>query len=211
MDSLNTIFIIIITSAISILAFNKVELFDKLKFNAYMIWHKKEYGRILSHGLIHGGWMHLGINMYVLYSFGSAVEAAFKDPYFFPNTYQYGSFMYLAMYIIAIAASSLIAIFRYKNNHSYNAVGASGAVSAVAFAFILLAPTQSIQFILLPFIKLPAYIFGVAYLAYSYYMSTKGRDNIAHEAHFAGAVFGIIFPLILNYKLVDYFFYIIFN
>ena len=97
-----TLFIIIITSIISILAFNNHELFNRLKFNSYLVWHKKNYARLLSHAIIHGGWMHLIINMYVLWIFGRFVEQAFSEVNVFPGTYEYGKFLYVFMYILAV-------------------------------------------------------------------------------------------------------------
>lgn len=203
--SVTTLFLIIATIAVSMKAFNDRETTDKLKFNAYMVMKKKEYYRILSHALIHNSWMHLGVNMFVLYSFGEVVETLFSFPELFPKTYYYGNFLYVMMYVLAAAFASVPALLKHKNNHSYNAVGASGAVSAVAFASILLYPQGKIQFILFPFIDIPNVVFGLAYLGYSYYMSKNSRDNIAHDAHFAGAIFGLLFPILLNPSLFSRF------
>lgn len=196
-----TIFLIVITTGISILALNNIELFNKLKFNAYMVWHKKEYARLLTHSLVHGSWMHLFFNMYVLWMFGKMIEPTFSSPDFFPYTYKYGKMLYILMYVLAIPISSLLSLFKHKNNHYYNSVGASGAVSAIVFTTILLAPKLPLGIIFIP-IQLPAYIFGLLYLAYTFYMSKKGKDNIGHDAHFIGSLFGIIFPIILNPSLV---------
>lgn len=209
-QSFTTLFLIFATIAVSVKAFNDKETFDKLKFNAYMVFQKKEYYRIISHALIHGSWMHLGINMFVLYSFGGMVETLYSHPILFPKTFYYGKFLYVLMYILAAAFASIPALLKHKNNHSYNAVGASGAVSAVAFTTILLYPQGKIQFILFPFIDIPNVIFGVAYLGYSYYMSKNSKDNIAHDAHFAGAVFGLLFPLLLNPSLFSRFINLVF-
>ena len=187
-----TILIIIITSLISVLAFSNYELFNKLKFNAYMVVHKKQYARLLTNGLVHSGWLHLIINMYVLWIFGRFVESAFIQ------ILPIGRILYTVMYVFAIPFSSIPALIKHKNNHYYNAVGASGAVSAVVFTTILLAPRTSLFIMFIP-IPVPAYVFGLLYLIYSYYMSKRGGiDNIAHDAHFAGSVFGFTFPLIFE-------------
>ncbi len=185
------LFLIIITSAVSVLAFNNYELFNKLKFNAYLVWNKKQYLRLLSHALVHGSWMHLIVNMYVLWIFGEFVENAFIR--IFPS----GMFLFILMYLLSIPFSTLPALLKNKNNHYYNAVGASGAVSAIVFTAILLQPKMSLFIIFIP-IPIPAYIFGALYLTYSYFMSKRGKDGIAHDAHFAGSVFGFTFPIILN-------------
>jgi membrane associated rhomboid family serine protease len=175
-----------------------------------MVWHKKEWSRMISNALVHGGWIHLFINMYVLYMFGNTVEQAFKLPDFFPDTYKFGNYMFIAMYLLSIPFSSMISLLRHKNNHSYNAVGASGAISAVVFTYILIMPKAPMRIIFIP-IDIPAYILGAGYLIYSYIMGQKSYDNIAHEAHFSGAIFGFTFPLILNINLIIDFFYQIIN
>jgi len=185
-----TLFLVAVTSIVSIIAFNNHELMDKAKFNAYMVYHKRDYGRLLSHGLVHSGWMHLLVNMYVLYLFGGNIETLFS--LFSAN----GKFWYIFMYVTALVVASLPSLFKHKDNHYYNAVGASGAVSAVVFSLILIAPTEKFGFLLIPGLRFPAYVFGALYLAYTYYMVKRGKDNIAHEAHFAGSVYGFFFPLI---------------
>jgi len=199
-----TLFLIIVSSVISFLAFSNLDLFNKLKFNAYMVWYKKEYIRLFSHSLIHSGWMHLIFNMYVLWMFGSMIEDTFSSSDFFPNTYKYGKVLYLLMYVLAIPIATIPSLIKHKNNHYYSSVGASGAVSAVVFTTILLAPTMPLGIIFIP-IQLPAYVFGLLYLGYSYYMSKRDKDNIAHDAHFVGSIFGLIFPIILNPSLIEYF------
>jgi membrane associated rhomboid family serine protease len=199
-----TLFIISLTSLISILAFNRLELLNKLKFNAYLVWVKKDVMRIFSHALVHSGWFHLIINMYVLWIFGGAVERAFIDSVIFPNTHTFGKFFYILMYVLAVPVSSIPALFKHKNNQYYNSVGASGAVSAIVFTMILLAPDTRLGILFIP-LSVPAYIFGILYLAYSYFMSRRDTGNIAHDAHFVGSVFGFVFPIMLNPHLFQSF------
>ncbi len=194
-----TLFFIIITCAISLMGFGNKELFDKLKFNAYMVYHRKEWYRLFSHGLLHADYMHLAFNMIALYSFGDNVEMYFKAVFGIK-----GLFYYSLMYISALCVSSLPSLLQHKNDHTYNAIGASGAVSAVLFAAILFDPFISIGFIFIP-IPIPGWVFGPAYLLYSHYMGKKGIDNIGHDAHFYGAVYGFLFPVLLNYKVLIYF------
>ena len=134
-----TIFLIALTVLISILAFNRRDIFDKLKFNAYYIHKDKDWYRFLSYGLVHAGWTHLLINMFVLYSFGEIVEQLFFY-YFEFKGYVY----FLLLYLGGIGFSTLFDYGKYKNDIYYNAVGASGAVSAVVFASILLYPAGKI-------------------------------------------------------------------
>jgi len=184
-----TIFLIAVTVIISVLAFNNLDLFNKLKFNAVMVTQKKDYSRLFSHALIHADWMHLIVNMFVLYSFGQVVETSFSV--LFPA----GNFIYVLMYVLAVPFASIPSLLKHKNNVSYNSVGASGAVMAVLFASILLSPNGTLMIFPIP-IPIKSWIFGIIYLGYSYFMSKKSNDNIAHDAHFAGAIFGFIFPII---------------
>jgi membrane associated rhomboid family serine protease len=177
-------------------------MFAKLQFNPYQVYHRKEYFRLLSHGFIHADWMHLIVNMFVLYSFGNVVESYFKQleamgVIHFPILYF--TFLYLAAIVIA----SLTTLIKYKDNIMYNSVGASGGVSAILFCSIFFAPYNPIGLYFV--IKIPGIIFGILYLVYSQYMSKKNVDNVNHDAHFIGAVFGFIFPLIIKFSLIHVF------
>lgn len=192
-----TIVIIIITCGISFWAWQNDNLFNKLIFNPYKINNNKQWYRFFSCALLHADFTHLLINMFVLYSFGQYIEEVYK--YYIPG----GIATYLFMYILSVAASNLKTYFQHKENSWYNAVGASGAVSAVVFAFILFAPTEKILFFgVLP---IPAFIYGLMYLAYSQYMAKNSKDNIGHDAHFYGALFGFVFTGILNPNLFTLF------
>ena len=192
--------ILIATVIVSIMAFGNAELFNKLVFNAYNIKHRKESWRFVSYALVHSGWLHLLVNMWVLYSFGNNVEHTFL--------YMYGvkgRVYYLLLYAGGILFSTLYDYGKNKDNPYYNAVGASGAVSAVVFASILMYPNSGIYLFPIPF-ALPAWIFGLLYLAYSVYMAKNGRDNIGHNAHFYGAIFGIVFTVIAVPHVISNFF-----
>lgn len=196
--SLN-LFFIILTVGVSILAFRNQELFDKLKFNAYMVFHQKEWYRLFSYGLIHSNrdLFHLIINMFVLYSFGGLVEGYFEKFSEIGLLGWHHKIYYGALYVLAIPISTIASLIKHKHDHSYNAVGASGAVSAVVFASILFDPASPVYIFFIP-IPIPGIIFALIYLGYSHYMSKKNIDNIGHDAHFWGAVFGFVFPLLLN-------------
>lgn len=194
-----TLFIIIITTVVSILAFSQADIFERLKFNPWLIKNSRQWYRFFTYGLLHADWIHLLINMMVLYSFGDNVEQAFRL-YFGPKATVY----YLALYIGALAISVIASYQKQKENYSYNAVGASGAVSAVVFSSIILFPWGKIFLFLIPF-PIPAPIFGILYLIYSAWMARKAQDNIGHDAHFWGAVFGIVFTIALKPVLFLYF------
>ncbi|MFP4024000.1 MAG: rhomboid family intramembrane serine protease [Thiohalospira sp.] len=203
-----TIFIIIITSLISILAFGNRELFEKLQLNPYRVYHKKEWYRLISHGFLHADWIHLIINMIVLLSFGSAVENIFKQ-LAANGVIKSPIFVFVLLYFISMVAATLTTVFKQKDNTWYNSVGASGAVSAVIFTSIFFQPLARLY--LYAVIPIPGIVFGVLYLGYSHYMSKKGGDNINHDAHFIGAVVGFIFPLFLDPSLIHIFLDQLFN
>ncbi len=193
-----TWFIIGTTVLISYLAFQNPDLASKLQFNAAHVVHRKEYYRLVSHAFIHANWTHLLINMMVLYFFGRNVEA-YLGHYFGTR----GTFYYLLLYFGGILASNIWSLIKNQNNYYYNAVGASGAVSAVLFATIFFDPWGLLY--LFAIIPVPGILFGVAYLIYSYQMSKKQHDNVAHDAHFLGAVFGFVFPVLLRPGLFEQF------
>jgi len=198
-----TIIIIIFTCAISFYAWNNNELYQKLIFNPYSVFHRKEYFRMFSSALLHADIPHLAINMFVLYSFSQLVEPYYRS--YMPM----GLTTYLALYILSVAAANMKTLYDNKNNVWYNAVGASGAVSAIVYAFVLIAPTDNLYFFgLLP---IPAFIFGFLYLAYSQYMAKRAKDNIGHDAHFYGAVFGFVFTGLLKPDLFPQFIHQIIN
>ncbi|HTX88836.1 MAG TPA: rhomboid family intramembrane serine protease [Bacteroidales bacterium] len=191
--------IIAVTAVVSILAINQRELFDRLKFNAYDVKHGNQWYRFFTYGLLHAGYFHLFINMIVLWSFGGIVEKYFE--LYFPTKH---SLYYLLLYGGGLILSIIPAFGKHKNDVFYNSVGASGAVSAVIFSSIVLYPLGKIYFFFVP-IGIPAPIFGILYLAYEAYMSRRGGDNIGHDAHFWGAVFGLVFTIALKPSLVTIF------
>jgi membrane associated rhomboid family serine protease len=184
--------IILITGVVSYLAFNNRDLFDKLKFNAWYIKHDREWYRFFSYGLLHAGWGHLLINMFVLWSFSSVVMQFFTRDFG-----QIANLYFLLLYIGGVLFATLWDFAKNRENIYYNAVGASGAVAAVVFASIILYPNGKIFFFFIP-VGIPSWLFGILYLAYSAYMGKRSRENIGHNAHFWGAMFGIIFTLLIN-------------
>jgi membrane associated rhomboid family serine protease len=196
-----TLIIVGITIVVSIAAMNNMELKNKLMFNAYMINHRKEWYRFFSNGLIHADWIHLGFNMYALWMFGKGVETMYS----FENVYGVkGPLFFILLYIGGLVMSSLYSYEKNKNNIYYNSLGASGAVSAVIFAFIILNPTVQLGLLFIP-ISIPAYIFGFLILGVEHYLSRRGDTGIAHDAHFWGSIFGVVFTIALKPSLaVDF-------
>lgn len=195
--------IIIPIAFTSFKAFKSESLFNKLLFNAYRIKHFKEWYRFFSHGLVHGDMMHLGFNMYVLWIFGDIVMDFF--------TYYFGvvaNLAFLGLFIPSLFFSSLGSYFKHKDNVHYNAVGASGAVSAIVFASILLYPEGKMGLLFLPFM-IPSWLFGLLYLAFTAYMDKKQMDNIGHNAHFWGSIYGVVFILLLRPETFIHFYQVI--
>ncbi len=184
--------IIIITVLVSILSFNDRNLFERLKFNAFDIKHSKEGWRFFTYGFVHADWIHLLVNMFVFHSFANIVYTIYGYHFGFK-----AGFYFILLYVGGILFSTLWDFGKHKDNAFYSAVGASGAVSAVVFASILLYPQGEISLMFLP-IPMPAAVFGLLYLIYSAYMAKRGKDNIGHNAHFWGAIFGIVYTIALK-------------
>lgn len=190
------ILLILITSAVSVAAFGNHNLMAGLQFNPYHVKHSGQWYRTITYGLVHADWLHLGINMYVLYSFGSLTLDSYVL-YFGLKGY----FYFVLLYIGALAFSVLPDFRKHKDNFGYNAVGASGAVAAVVFAAIVIYPMGKIGIIFLPF-RVPAIVFGILYLVYSAYMSRRNVDNIGHSAHFWGSVYGAVLTVAFKPELI---------
>jgi len=164
---------------------------SRFQLNPYMVIHRGEWFRIITHGFLHADYMHLFVNMFVLFMFGNAVEEYFYA-YFREKAILYLTLMYFG----AISASVITTLQKHKNDVWYNGVGASGAVSAVLFSSVLFQPIASLC--LYGILCLPGFIWAVVYLVYSYYMGKRGLDNTNHDAHIYGAVFGVAFTLLLR-------------
>ncbi|HPI70655.1 MAG TPA: rhomboid family intramembrane serine protease [Tenuifilaceae bacterium] len=197
-----TVVLIIFTAVISIIALNNKRLMEKLLLRPYYIVHNKEWYRVLSHAFIHADLIHLLVNMLVLLSFGLYLEEIF-DHLKEIGVIKFPVLHFLTLYFGGIVISCLSTIRKYKDTIYYRGVGASGAVSAVVFINIFFNPLDNLY--LFGVIPIPAVVFGAAYLIYSRYMSKKASDGINHSAHFAGAIFGFIYPLLIDPSLVSIF------
>ncbi|MCX7650667.1 MAG: rhomboid family intramembrane serine protease [Flavobacteriales bacterium] len=188
-----SLLIIVFTAGTSLLAFQNSTLFQNLRFNAWLVRHKGHLYRFFTSGLVHANALHLILNMYVLYLFGPYVESQFIQ---FENQVWKGRLVFAFLYLSALPLSTLYSFDKYKNQPHYNAVGASGAISAVVFAFIALRPEASMGLLWIPFLRLPAVVMGGLYLLYSWVMARRGHDNIGHDVHFFGALYGFLFIFI---------------
>ena len=188
-----TLLIIIFTCIISILAFTNREIMSRFQLNPYMVIHRGEWFRVITHGFLHANYLHLIINMFVLFMFGGAVEEYFRA-YFREKAILYLTLMYFGAIFISVIST----LHKHKNDVWYNGVGASGAVSAVLFSSVLFQPLTQLCLYGIPFLCLPGFIWAIVYIVYSYYLGKKGTDNINHDAHLYGALFGIAFTLLLR-------------
>ncbi len=200
-----TTYILIALSVISsIYAWNRKEKLYAWMLNPYSVIHRRHYYRIISSGFIHNDWVHLIFNMITLYFFGSNMEYVFVALY---GTS--GIVYYLILYFLGMVVADIPSIVKHRNNPNYNSLGASGAVSAVLFASILFNPTNRICLYLA--LCMPGFIFGALYIIYSYYSGRRMADNINHDAHLYGALFGIVFSIFIRPSVISTFFEQILN
>jgi membrane associated rhomboid family serine protease len=183
--------IAIVTILYSLNAFRRVAAFDRYLFSVERVLRYKQYYRLLSVGLVHADWKHLGFNMYALLSFAGAVEAI-TSPW-----------QMLILYVVSLLGGSLCLLYFHRNDNAYEAVGASGAVSGVIFASIVVFPSISVSPLFMPF-SMPGWLFGLLYTLYTIYGIKSLHDNVAHEGHLGGALSGIIAICLLNLNVLRY-------
>ena len=184
MSELETVLLCLLTGGISLLGFRYPELSDRLLFRPERILAQREWYRLLSSALIHVDWMHLFFNIVALYSFGETVEAL------------HGPLVLLLIYWASVLGGSLLSLFLHRN-HDYSALGASGGVCGVMFASILLVPGMSIGTLFVP-VRIPGPVFAAFYLAATFFALRRGVGNIGHDAHFGGAVVGLLLALAVD-------------
>lgn len=190
-----TIIIILITCAVSLTLMNNPRGRERLIFHPVTIKQSGHWHRFLSSGFIHADLPHLAINMFVFWSFGTAIEQ-----YYFPQVFGDSAIPYfLALYFGGIVVSSIPSYVRHHNDPRYAALGASGGVASVVFAVILFAPWQNLY--LYGVVGIPQIIAGVLYLVYSWYKDKRATDNIGHLAHLTGAVWGFVFTALMEPRL----------
>jgi len=179
-----------VTVVVSWMAFERPRLMDRLTLWPPAIARRHEYDRLVTYGFVHADWMHLLFNMMTLYFFGPLSER------FYAATM--GPLAYPLFYLSAMVAAILPTYLRHRNDATYRSLGASGAVAAVLFTFVLLNPWATIYVFVLP---CPAIIFGVLYLGYSAWADRQGHGNINHAAHLWGAVYGMAFAIVAEPRL----------
>ncbi|MDC7805418.1 rhomboid family intramembrane serine protease [Luteimonas sp BLCC-B24] len=189
-----TLVLIAITVLVSWQAFERPQLLGRLILWPPAIDRHRQYDRLLTHGFIHADWQHLLFNMITLFFFGGTIERAFA-PYI-------GPVGFLLFYLSAILVAILPTYLRHRHDPNYRSLGASGAVSAVLFASILIDPWS---LLLVFFIPMPAIVFGVCYIGYSIWMDRRGGDNINHSAHLWGAGYGVLFTVMMEPRIIGVF------
>lgn len=189
----HTVTLIIITVAISLLAFNNNNVMNRLIFWPPAM-QRGQYDRFITHGFVHADGTHLLFNMITLFFFGSVIESFYRQ-----YLYDLGFVLfYLGGLVMAILPSYL----KHKNNPHWASLGASGAVSAVLFAYILFQPWN---LIFVFFIPVPAIIFAVLYVSYSIWSGKRGNSNINHSAHLWGAAYGVIVTIVIEPRVLGHF------
>lgn len=167
-------------------------LIDRLVFKPYDFFHRKKYFNIISSGFVHADFPHLIFNGLTFFFFAFTVEKEF------------GSFIFFVIYYGCLIIAHLPSLFRYRNYEKYGSLGASGAIAGVLFSFILLLPKENLSLLIIPFIPIPAFIFGLIYLAWEQY-SSRSQDGINHEAHIWGAISGLAITIALVPGIIPHF------
>jgi membrane associated rhomboid family serine protease len=189
-----TFIIIAITAIVSFMAFKNARLMDDLILWPPAITKSREYHRLVTYGLVHADFGHLFFNMLTLYFFGQVMEGFFAE--------HLGGFGFALFYIGGLVVSILPTYLKNRTNASYRSLGASGAVSAVLFSYVLIAPWQKIIVLVIP---MPAIVYALLYTGYSIFMDRRGQGNINHSAHLWGAAYGVIFTLLMDQRVLPYF------
>ena len=190
----HTLFIIIITVVVSLLAWQSPQLMQRLIFYPPAV-QRGQVDRFVTHGFIHADGMHLFFNMFTLYSFGQAVQGFFMS--------KLGSLGFVLFYLAALVVAIMPTYLKQKNNPRYSSLVASGAVSAVIFSYILMNPWSTLLLFVIP---VPAIVFAVAYVAYSVWADGQGRGSINHSAHLVGGIFGMLATIAIEPGIVAHFF-----
>ena len=189
MNTVNTVLvgIILANALISYKGFNDLAFFRKYEFHVGSI-RSGEQIRMLSSGFLHADMMHLIFNMLTLWFFAPVVIEWL------------GTISFVLIYFGSLIFGSLLTMLFHKNDYSYRAVGASGAVTGILYSAILLQPDM--MFGIFFVIPMPAYLFGILYLLYSIYGMKAKNDNIGHTAHFGGAIGGYLITLAKEPSLI---------
>ncbi|MES2269018.1 MAG: rhomboid family intramembrane serine protease [Bacteroidota bacterium] len=184
--------IFVLTLATSLWAFSNENIYGEFILNPYNVSRGHKVYTVITSGLIHKDWNHLFFNMLSYYFFAFQLEAVL------------GHWQFGLLYVLSLILSDLPSIQKHKEDIWYNSLGASGAISAVIFSFIMFSPTSQMGIMFIP-IPIPAWIFGILYLVYCHFASKHARDNVNHDAHFYGAVSGVIITFALHHNIINEF------
>ncbi|MEB0248722.1 MULTISPECIES: rhomboid family intramembrane serine protease [unclassified Mucilaginibacter] len=184
--------IFVITLATSLWAFSNENIYGEFILNPYNVSRGHKVYTVITSGLIHKDWNHLFFNMLSYYFFAFQLEAML------------GHWQFGLLYVLSLILSDLPSIQKHKDDIWYNSLGASGAISAVIFSFIMFNPKAQMGLMFIP-IPIPAWIFGVLYLVYCHFASKHARDNVNHDAHLYGAVSGVVITFALHHEVINEF------
>lgn len=196
------------TVIISLIAFNNRLLLERSLFIPYDVKYHRKYSRYITHMFVHADYGHLAFNMFSLFFLGrflltlSPAEGFLKPGIDYGLMHHYGNIEgqihFFILYFAGGIVSTIIPFVRHQDNMHYRSLGASGAVSSVVFAAILWNPSAPLAIVFLPGLTFPAWVFGLVYLGFEFYMDRRGKGRVAHDAHIGGALFGICYILIIN-------------
>ena len=184
--------IFILTIITTLLAFSNEELYGKFMMHPYSVYRKQNVYTLITSGFIHKDWMHLFFNMFSFYFFAFKLEQTI------------GHWQFGVLYLVSMVLSDLPSVAKHREDFWYNSLGASGAISAVVFSYILFFPMTGMYIMPIPF-EIKAIFFGPLYLIYCSYASKYSRDNVNHDAHFFGALSGIMITIAMYPRVVPLF------
>ena len=190
--------IFVITIVTSLLAFYNTELYGKFMLHPYSVSRGQKLYTLITSGLIHRDWMHLLMNMLSYYFFAFQLERIFV------SASSWGHIQFGMLYLVSLVLSDMGSIVKHKEHFWYNSLGASGAICAVLFSYILFFPLTTLMIMPIP-VPIPAVLYGILFLAYCVYASKNAQDSINHEAHFLGAIAGLLITIILYPHIIGHF------
>ncbi len=184
--------LMIIIALISFGGINNYRLIELFRHYPYEEKRNHSYFRWITCGFVHGSYMHLLLNVFVLWQFGFIVENIYVAQF---GPIQ-GNMVYLIIYILILSLTCIPSFIKYKDNPSYASIGASGAISGLLFIYIYFYPWSTLYYI---FIPMPAIALGVLYLIYSWWAAKNTNDGIDHGAHYYGAIIGVLIAYSLDH------------